>query len=279
MHIKTPGGYEIASTRFEPATAIHKTLIISSATGVLQGYYRKFATYFATLGYMVYTFDYSGIGKSGSGIRELKENNTGLRGWGRIDQAAMVAYARQHHPNNTMVLLTHSVGGQVLGFNPNHASLDKIIMVASQSGYWKYYKGMHLPKMWLFWYVLIPAATFLVGYFPAKRIGLFENLPKKMVLEWRKWGKEKNYMMAFEDNTHYFFDKIRIPLLSLSFPNDPYAPPEAVDWLTNQYRNAEQERIHYVPGQKDIRHLRHFGFFRARFKDTLWKMVDEWIRK
>lgn len=279
LHIQTSSGYDIAVTRFEPPNAIRKTLIISSATGVLQGFYSKFATHFASLGYTVYTFDYSGIGKSGSGIGALKENDSSLRGWGRVDQAAVVDYARHQHPIDSLIMVTHSVGGQVLGFNPHYASLDKIIMVASQSGYWKYYKGIHLPKMWLFWYILIPVATSMAGYFPAKRIGLFENLPKKMVLEWRKWGKEKHYMMAFRDSAAYFFDKIRVPLLSLSFPNDPYAPPKAVDWLAEQYSNAQRERIHYVPDEKDIPHLRHFGFFRARFKETLWKMIDEWIKK
>jgi predicted alpha/beta hydrolase len=246
---------------------------------VLQGYYRSFATHFSTLGYTVYTFDYSGIGKSGSGIAALKENTTTLRGWGQTDQAAVVSYAHAQEPGNKIILVTHSVGGQILGFNPNYPYVDKIVMVASQSGYWKYYKGIHLPKMWLFWYILIPCTTFIYGYFPARRFGLFENLPKSMVLEWMKWGKKKAYMMAFQNPSEYFYDKISIPLLSLSFPNDPYAPRKAVDWLTDTYCNAQTTRIHYSPGVNDIKHLRHFGFFRKRFKESLWNMVDEWIQK
>lgn len=279
VSIKTSSDYSLSATRFLPQRTIYKTIIISSATGVLQGYYSSFATHFASLGYTVYTFDYSGIGKSGSGIKALKENTTTLRGWGRIDQAAVIAHAHRHDPRNKIILVPHSVGGQILGFNPNYMYLDKIVMIASQTGYWRYYKGIHLPKMWLFWYVLIPGTTFLFDYFPAKRLRLFENLPKTMVLEWMKWGKKKQYMMAFHNDTEYFFDKIRVPLLSLSFPKDPFAPPKAVDWLTGTFRNADTTRIHFKPAPKEIQKLRHFGFFRKRFKVSLWNMVDEWIKQ
>jgi len=279
LTISTKKGHSLSATQFSGADKNQKTLIISSATGVLQGYYKKFAYYFAGLGYTVYTFDYHGIGKSGSEIFEIKKNNSDLKNWGNVDQEALVTYAKKIEPENKLILLTHSVGGQVLGFNPRYAQIDKIVLVASQSGYWKHFRGFHQIKMWLFWYVLIPVLTPFFGYFPAKRIGLFENLPKPMVYEWMKWGRQKNYMMHYYNKKEYFFDKITVPLLSLSFPRDHFAPKEAVDWLTNKFKNAEVERIHYVPDKHNLPKLRHFGFFRERFKEELWTMTHNWINK
>lgn len=277
--IVTDKGHSLSAARFAGTDKVQKTIIISSATGVLQGYYRKFAAYFAALGYTVYTFDYHGIGKSDSKIEQLKRNTSDLKSWGSMDQAAIVAYAKKQQPYNSIILITHSVGGQILGFNNNYGLVDKVVLVAAQSGYWKYFKGWHNLKMWLLWYAVIPGMTPAFGYFPSKKLGLFENLPKHMVYEWSKWGKHREYMMHFYNEQEYFFDKLDVPLLSWSFPKDHFAPKETVDWLTSQYKNAKVERIHHVPAKSQLNKLKHFGFFRERFKDTLWKKTEEWIQK
>jgi len=279
ISIPTEKGHSLLMTRFSGSENIRKTIIISSATGVLQGYYRKFASNFASIGYTVYTFDYYGIGKSGGKIDELKNNATDLKSWGSVDQAAVVAYAKNQKPDYEITLLTHSVGGQLLGFNPNYEQIDKIVLVASQTGYWKYFKGWHNLKMWLLWYVIIPILTPIFGYFPAKVLGLFENLPKNMVYEWAKWGRQKDYLMYFHNDQEYFFDKIRVPLLSFSFPKDHFAPKATVDWLTDQFKNAKVQREHYIPSNDKLHRLKHFGFFKEEFKNTLWKKTEEWIQE
>jgi len=279
VSIVTEKGHALAATRFSGTDKIRKTIVISSATGVLQGFYKKFASYLASIGYIVYTFDYHGIGKSSGEVSNLKNNTTDLKSWGSVDQAAIVAYAKKQEPEFELILITHSVGGQILGFNPNYELIDKAVLVASQSGYWKYFSGVHYPKMWLLWYVIIPILTPIFGYFPAKVLGLFENLPKNMTHEWAKWGRQKNYLMHFHNEQEYFFDKIRVPLLSFSFPRDNYAPKATVDWLTDQYKNAEAKRVHHIPPNNKLHRLKHFGFFREEFKDTLWKKTEEWIQK
>lgn len=279
ISITTEKGHSLSATKFSGTKSNQQTIVISSATGVLQGYYGKFASYFASLGFTVYTFDYHGIGKSGAEIKLLKKNSSDLKSWGSIDQAAILAHAKKHRPDDRLILITHSVGGQILGFNPNCELLDKVVLVASQTGYWRYFKGWHYPKMWLLWYVIIPFLTPIFGYFPSKRLGLFENLPKQMVYEWSKWGKQREYMMHFHNDREYFFDRLEVPLLSWSFPGDHFAPKETVDWLTRQYRNAKVERIHYLPSKNHRNKLKHFGFFRVAFKETLWKKTEEWIQK
>ncbi len=279
LTIATPLGHSVALTRFSSALSNQKTLVISSATGVLQGYYKKFASYFASLGYTVLTFDYYGIGRSGSDLAALKMNRTDLNSWGSNDQAAVVKYAKDQNPQHQIILLTHSIGGQIVCFNPQYPLLDKIVMVASQSGYWRDFKGIHIPKMFLFWYAMIPTLTPLFGYFPAKKIGLFENLPKRVVYEWMRWGRKKRYMLHYYDDSSQFFDKIKAPILAMSFPRDDYAPKRTVDWLVEQFVNAPTERLHYIPGKKDLGKLRHFGFFREHFKSQLWELTHQWIEK
>ena len=251
-------------------------MVISSATGVLQKYYAKFARFFASKGVVVYTFDYHGIGKSNSSESALKKNTSNVVSWGQNDQATIVALAKKEHPNSKLVLVAHSIGGQLLGFNPNYHMIDKVVLVASQTGYWKYFKGLHIIKMWLFWYLILPVFTSIFGYFPAKKLGLFENLPKQLVYEWASWGKQPDYLMHFFNEQNYQFNKFEMPILSLSFSKDSFAPKAAVDWLTKQYNKATVQRVHHEAGKKE-RHIKHFGFFKSWAQEPFWEQCLNYI--
>lgn len=279
LRIDTPLGHSLSCTYFNPEKPIHKSIIISSATGVLQHYYYKFASYFSGLGYNVYTFDYNGIGKSNSSISQLKQNSNDLKAWGQNDQASIINYVKSKNPRHKIIVITHSIGGQILAFNKRISEIDTIVTIASQSGYWKLWKGYERFRMFTFWYILIPIFTTFFGYFPAKKIGLFENLPKHMVYQWQRWGKHKNYMLGEFEFEKLEFKNFHKSLLSLSFPKDTYATKASVDWLAKQFTNAQIDRRHLIPEVLDIKNVGHFGFFRKRFKDSLWKMTHNWIKE
>ncbi len=273
LQLNTEGGI-IAVTKFFSQNKSTHTIVISSATGVLQTYYSKFATFCVSKGIVVYTFDYIGIGKSNASINALKKQTGNLISWGQNDQARVTALAKQENPATALTLIAHSIGGQLVGFNGNHHLVDKVILVASQNGYWKFFTGLNRIKMWLFWYVILPVSTSLFGYFPAKKLGLFENLPKGMVEEWRSWGRQKEYMMHFK-NGQFLFDQIKLPILVWSFPKDTFAPRSAVDWMAKQYTNADITRIHYPSENK--KQPGHFGFFKSAFKALFWEQNVNWI--
>ena len=274
FNISLTNGKTIAVSKFFSTTPSKNTVVISSATGVLQKYYSRFASYYASKGVIVYTFDYSGIGKSISSINELKKHTGNLKDWGQLDQASVVALAKKENPDSILTLITHSIGGQILGFNTNHHLLDKVILVASQSGYWKDFKGQHRIKMWAFWNILIPFFTPIFGYLPTKKLGLFENLPKNVVYEWASWGKKKDYLMHFRDE-HFHFHNIKTPILSWSFPKDSFAPKKTVDWLAEQFKNAQVTRIHFP--KEEPKQPGHFGFFKPAFRELLWEQNLNWI--
>lgn len=276
LNINTKNGSVLGATKFVPSTFKNQIVVISSATGVLQKYYSKFALFFASEGFVVYTFDYCGIGKSNPSIKHLKNNTCTLQSWSTNDQAVMVSFAKSEYPEASLTLLAHSIGGQLIGLNPNYKLIDKIVMVASQNGHWSYFKGIHKIKMHLFWYVIIPMFTTIFNYFPAKKLGLFENLPKKVVYEWAKWGKQKEYMMAFYNSKTYFYDAIKTPMLALSFTKDSFAPKNTVDWMASQYKNVKLTRRHHSP-KKGEKHVKHFGFFKSEFKSPFWQQTLEWI--
>jgi predicted alpha/beta hydrolase len=273
VKIPTRAGHILTGTLFTPLHPEGQSLLISSAAGMLRRFYHAFAKHFASNGFTVLTFDYWGIGDSGGSPDALKKNRYNLAHWGSNDQAAAVSFLKASAPDVPLSLVTHSIGGQICGFNPEHPRIDRILMVASQTGYWRLFDGWHKYKMWFFWNAMIPWTTPFFNYFPAGRLGLFENLPREMAYQWKRWGKRAEYMMAFRDSD-YFFDQLRMPILSLSFQGDTLAPPKSVDWLALQYTTADVRRVHYtvegdIPG--------HFGYFRPRSKKTLWSYTHQWI--
>lgn len=274
--IPTAHGTHLGATRYCSSTHLERTLVISSATGVLQKYYAKFAQYFASQGFIVYTFDYAGIGDSVVDTKALKVFQGNLKSWGNSDQTAVIEFAKREYEKNTITLIAHSIGGQLLGFNTNYQLIDKAVLVACQSGYWKEFKGIHRIKMWLFWYFLIPGLTPIFGYFPSKKLGLFENLPKQMVYEWASWGRKKEYLMHFKNKTDYFFDAFKIPMLVLSFHGDSLAPKNTVNWLAKAYKNSEVTRTHHDKTPKE-RSAKHFGFFKSAYKEVFWEQTHQWI--
>jgi predicted alpha/beta hydrolase len=131
--------------------------------------------------------------------------------------------------------------------------------------------------MFTFWYVLIPTLTPIFGYFPAKKLGLFENLPKLMVYQGKRWGKHKDYLLSEFEFNDLQFKNYNKHLLALSFTKDEFASKSSVDWLAQQFSNANVDRRHIIPKDLGISNVGHFGFFRNQFKASLWKMTHEWI--
>lgn len=153
--------------------------------GVLRQYYKKFAKFLAMEGLQVYSYDYRGIG--GSRPKSLKDFKANVQDWGAIDMESMVAYIQNTHASLPLLVVGHSVGGQVFGLAPSCTQVRALMLVGSQLGNWVYWdKGQ--TKLKFFWKYVLPGLTKLFGYFPAKKLGMFEDLPKGVALEWSQWG-------------------------------------------------------------------------------------------
>lgn len=246
-------------------------LIVASATGVKQEYYQKFAQHIVNKGITVITFDYNGIGRSlKKPIKELKNN---AADWGRNDLNSVLQYVGSKYPESKKVILGHSIGGQLVGLAKSSEKLDKIVLVAAQSGYWKYWKGIGRLKMWFNWYVLFPVLLNSFGYLNSKKISGMENLPKNVANQWRNWGKNSDYILSDRSIKHTYYDKIKADITSFSIEDDDFAPLESVQWMTRQYKNAVQKSIHLKPADFNTSRIGHFGVFKEKFRDTIWLQI------
>ncbi len=250
-----------------------KIMIIVSAAGVLQSFYKKIAEFFQKNSISTITFDYAGIGKSLHG--SIKNENSNLANWGNRDLEAVIKYTIETFPNHKIILLGHSIGGQLIGLTPSSYMADKIILVAAQSGYWRFWKGVYKIKMWVNWYLLVPALTKVFGYLPSKKLSRMENLPKNVAEEWAKWCRSSDYLFASCSYNNLHFDGIKCKLTSISIDDDSFAPKKSVEWLTAKFQNASIKSLHLFPENFRALKIGHFSLFTEKFKDSLWNILFE----
>lgn len=276
IRILTRDRYVLSATHFIPGKPVNGVVIINSATGVKQKFYADFASHLAELGFDVYTYDYRGIGTS---LHGRQPGHASLTDWGELDAPAMINYVRQRHPGAPVYVIGHSIGGQLIGMSSDAQRADALIMIASQTPYWRNYNSSlwFLVKVWALWHVIIPLSTRLFGYFPAKKMGLFENLPAEASMQWARWAKNSNYLFDELPEKRKTFEALSQETLVLSFSDDLLAPRAAVEDLLQYYKNLQIEHRHISPEQIGRKSIGHFNFFRKSFKHPLWTEVSDWL--
>jgi predicted alpha/beta hydrolase len=265
--LKAADGYALGATLYGSG---ERAALILPATGVPQSYYAKFASYLAARGFSVLTFDYRGIGRSLSGdIRKLRAR---MQDWALLDAAAALAYLSPHKVS----VVGHSFGGQALGLLPDAQRIAAAVIVGSQSGYWRNWPLLGRAWMWPATHFALPGVANLLGYFPAKRLGFGEDLPKGVALQWASWCRHPSYLvgaLGVEDA----YARLRVPLRAYAISDDPFAPLGAVEALAALYPNCAWETRQVAPRELGVKALGHFGFFRERFRDSLWRESADWL--
>lgn len=269
VRVSAADGYALGARRYGDASA-GPYVVIAGATAVKQAYYARFAAWLSLQGFTVLTFDYRGIGDSRPA--RLRGFDATLRDWGEHDLEGALQFALRDKGSRPLHLIGHSVGGQLLGLAASNGRLERVLTVASQSGYWGHWRGGSKWRKAAVWYGLMPVLGTTVGYIPGP-LGLGEDLPGGVALEWARWCRHPDYLLG-HGVSPAGFAKVRGPLLALSLADDDYAPAAAVDWLHRLYAGAEVERRAITPQEVGVEAIGHFGFFRSAFEETLWPLVQ-----
>ena len=277
--IEARDGYKLSATIQRPISKIKGVIQINCGTGIPQKVYFNLANYLTEYGYVTVTYDYRGIGDSKP--INLKGFEAKIEDWGILDMTSIFDWIINEFPNDKKIIIGHSMGGQLVGLMDNYHKIDKLILIASSTGYWK---DMSSPYKWLMpplWFLFIPLTTFIYGYANAKKIGQGENLPKGVAIQWRNWCINPNY---FDDhfqrsNTKLFFEKLTIRLKSIQITDDPIANELTSNKILKYYKGANIQIEKISPEQLGVKKIGHTGFFSRQFKDTLWNKLRTDIDK
>jgi predicted alpha/beta hydrolase len=269
LYVAAKDGYRLAVSVFDPpegAARPERLVVIASATGVRRGYYAAFASWLATRGMRVVTFDYRGIG--GSRPKRLTGFEASLVDWGELDLARILEWAATEYGDGRTCVVGHSVGGQLLGLVPDPSSIRAVVLVGSQSGDYRLWPGI-AERAWYgaLWYAVVPGVASTLGYLPGS-LGIGEDLPGGVAREWAQWCRTPGYMVGGDNHgRRALYRRLESPILAFGFDDDDYAPPAAVSALLALYENAAITRRQISRAEAKVG---HFGFFRERFRSSLW---------
>jgi predicted alpha/beta hydrolase len=275
--LQAADGARLGATLFRPASpssANGACVQVNSAAGVKQEYYAPFAEYLASRGFAVLTYDYRGVGRSVDGhVRDMPAR---MRDWAVLDASCAFSFLEKNYKK--IFVVAHSFGGQAVAVMPGNERITAALAVGSQSCYWRLWRGGMRAGMWLLVRALLPGATKLWGYFPGALLRQGENLPPGVALEWARWCRDPRYLvgaLGAEEQAA----KVRSPYRLYCISDDFYAPLPAAQALLDLIENGKTEMRVVHPRELGVERIGHFGFFRERFRDTLWREAAEWLER
>lgn len=275
VNLKSADGTLLCARVYETQGAPLGNVVIGGAMGVRQEYYSNFAEWLASQGWRVTTFDYRGSGDSApASLRGFKAD---LFDWTR-DYEAAIDHAHAALPHAPLYLLGHSLGAQLPGFLRNQQKVSGLLSVAAGSGYWRE-NAPQLKRMILyFWYVLVPVATRLFGYFPGRKLRKVGDLPAGVIMQWRKWCLNPRYSVGAEgEAARQAYASARFPVLALSITDDELMTLRGTHNLINLYENAPRQIERIAPADLAVRRIGHFGPFRSEQETKLWPRIAQWL--
>lgn len=267
-------GYALACTLWQPEAGNGAWVQIHPATAVPRGVYVKYGRYLASRGFVVATLDYRGIGDS---LRQpIKTFRGRLRDWGGLDVPALMALKAERFPDLRHLAVVHSIGGQILGLIPEVERLDAVWGVGAQWPSWRFWPapGRYANKALT---LMTPAVVGLLGYFPGRWLGM-GDLPPEIGKEWMRWHGSPHYIVdasgrPWRPYNHLLRAKARWNAL---WDDHRLAPAASVEEMLRIYPNADGE-FHLIGPDKAGGAIGHFGFFRSRYRDTLWRESADWL--
>jgi predicted alpha/beta hydrolase len=275
--IDAADGTRLSSRVYEPDSPDHGSVVIGGAMGVRQDFYAPFAQWLATQGWRVTTFDYRGSGDSGPSGRGLKGFKADLFDWTR-DYEAAIDHAHAALPQRPLYLLGHSLGAQLPGLLANQHKVSGMLSVAAGSGYWRENAPQLKRIVPYFWFVLVPIATRLFGYFPGRKLRKIGDLPAGVIMQWRRWCLSPRYSVSAEgEAARQGYANARFPVHALSITDDELMTLRGTHSLIDLYENAPREVQRIAPGDVGVRRLGHFGPFRSEHESQLWPRMAGWL--
>jgi predicted alpha/beta hydrolase len=266
-------GFRLGGMLYRPAQPNGRAVLINAAVGVRQQFYSGFAAFLEERGFTVLTYDYRGIAASRHGpLRALQAR---IRDWAQLDAAAALDELQRAAPGARLLAVGHSFGGNGLGLVPGNERYAGALFVGVQSGYWRHWRGAGRAGMWLLTHVLLPVVSRVLGYVPAQVFGQGEDLPAGVAREWAAWCRNPRYAAGALGAEGYA--SFKAPIRSYWIADDRYAPRAATEAILKEYSSAPSEMVAVDPAAHGGGPIGHFGFFRERFRGTLWRAAAEWL--
>ena len=155
-----------------------------------------------------------------------------------------------------------------------------MLSVAAGSGYWRENAPRLKRYVLYFWFVPVPLATALFGYFPGRRLRKIGDLPAgggdavaQVVPEPAlQRGRRRRRVVRQPIRQCHGFRFMRSRSL-----DDELMTLRGTHSLVDLYENAPSEIRRIGPAELGVRRVGHFGPFRSECEATLWPRMEQWL--
>lgn len=277
VRLRALDGYELAAALYVPRAGQppRRVAVLHCGGGIPAARYRRFARFLADAGIPVLTYDYRGIGHSRpDGLRGF---SAAIEDWAEYDCGGAIAWLRERYPKAEMLGIAHSIGALITGGAPNSTQQSRLVLIGGHTGYCGDYCSRYRIPMTALWHGVMPVLTRTLGYFPARRLGLGEDLPAGFALQWA--GRRSPELRPTETVPGYqrlqlLLDRcaaLQRPALVVSISDDAFATAAGVKRLLSYYpRLFPLQHLHFDPADAGVTRLGHFGFFGRRAGAAFW---------
>jgi predicted alpha/beta hydrolase len=277
-------GFELCGVHFESAVELAPTIavVFAGGGGIPAKRYRNFAGFLASSGIPVLIFDYRGIGESRP--PSLRGFKASAEDWSEWDCGGAISLMRRWYPHAKLVGVAHSIGSLIIGGAPNVGECSRLVFIAAHTGYYGDYSKRYRLPMAVLWHGVMPVLTHLFGYFPARILGLGEDIPSGMALQWAarrtpELRPEATTTEASRANAMLGrLGSIKVPIFALSFADDAFATEAGTRRLLAVYSGISAQYECVKPASMGLGSIGHFGFFRRDASAVLWPMILKYLR-
>ncbi|MFN8253084.1 MAG: alpha/beta hydrolase [Ferruginibacter sp.] len=243
----------------------------NSGTAVKKEFYLPFLTYLAEQDFLCCLWNYRG----GEQNDNLKNSDFRFSDYGTKDMPAIKAYLTSRFSNLPFLILGHSAGGQQIGFMHDLDNVKGNINIAVSTGYYPNMPLGYRMKAYLFFYIFSPVSILIHKYVKAKTYGFMENLPQKVVVEWRDWLEREDYFF----DEHFYgktvpeghFKNFKFPVHVYYATDDPVSNADNTKTFWSHVKSEKGiSMTELTPAEYGLNSIGHFGYFKKTMKDTLW---------
>ncbi len=273
--LTTQDGFTLHTTRTPAVGPLRGHLIVAGATGVPQRFYQRFAQFCAAQGVEVWTLDYRGIGLSKP--RDLRGFEMNYLDWARQDLAALQAHV-EGLTDGPIWMVGHSYGGHAFGLLPHPGRVARFATFATGAGWHGWMPPSERLRVWIMWNILGPLIVRAKGYLAWSLLGMGEDLPRPVFLQWRHWCQWPRYFFDDPEQAHLAqqFAQVAIPIRAINAIDDKWAPPASRDAFMAAYSQATLETITLDPARYGMNDIGHMGYFRPQAQ-ALWQETLDWL--
>ena len=247
-------GQPLAATWYASTGPARGIVVIAAATGVPQGFYRRFALWLGERGVAALTFDYRGTARSRP--ERLRGFVADFSHWVLDIDAALGHALESGWP---VGYIGHSIGGTLAPLAQRAVDARSLVLVGAQTAYWRDWPRRQRWPMVAMWHGLMPAVTLAVGYFPGRALRLGEDLPRDIALQWaaRPW---RDWFTDDEAAARY---ARALPAVHLVAPSDDaFATDAAQQRVHDRLTGCAVTRHVIDPAACGLARIGHFGLFR-----------------